>query len=79
MVFEIYFVVYWYNYNFFINTFFDQFISISKWEFFGQFYSLGFELVTLFQLLFVKNNFNINLVEVQIHAISKSSICDNNF
>jgi hypothetical protein len=38
------FVVYWYDYNFFINIFFNHLISISKWDFFLQSYSLGFEL-----------------------------------
>jgi hypothetical protein len=77
-MFKVYFAVYQYNYKFFINIFLDHLISISKWEFFWKFYSLGFELVTLFQILFAKNSFNINLVEIQIHAISRSSICDNN-
>jgi hypothetical protein len=46
MVFEVYlhFVVYWYNYNFFINIFFNHLILILKWDFFLQYYSLGFEL-----------------------------------
>jgi hypothetical protein len=46
MVFKVYFhfAIYWYNYNFFNNTFFNHLISISKWNFLWQFYSLGFEL-----------------------------------
>jgi hypothetical protein len=46
MVFEIYlpFAVYHDDYNFFINIIFNHLISISKWDFFLQSYSLGFEL-----------------------------------
>jgi hypothetical protein len=33
---------------------------------------------TLLQVLFVKNRFNINLVEVKEHVVFKNSICDNN-
>jgi hypothetical protein len=42
------------GYNFFINIFFNHLISISKWEFFLEFFFLGFEL-------FVENLFNIGL------------------
>ncbi len=37
MVFKVYlhFVVYWYNYNFFINIFFNHLILILKWDFFN--------------------------------------------
>jgi hypothetical protein len=62
MVFEIHlhFVVYWYDYKFFINILFNHLISISKWDFF---YNLILWVwITLFQVLFVKNHFNINLV-----------------
>jgi len=44
--FEVYlhFVVYWHVYKFSINIFFNHLILISKWDFFLQSYSLGFEL-----------------------------------
>jgi hypothetical protein len=80
MVFEIYlhFAIYRYDYNFFTNILFNHLISISKWDFFFTILLFGF-WTTLFQVLFAKKCFNFSLVEAQIHAISKSSICDNNF
>ncbi len=79
MVFEVYlhFAIYRYDYNFFINIFFNHLILISKWFSFCTI--LFFEFwPTLFQVLFAKNCFNFSLVEVQKHVVSKSSICDNN-
>jgi hypothetical protein len=40
MVFEIYlhFAKYWYNYEFFIDIFFNHLISTSKWDFFNNFF-----------------------------------------
>jgi hypothetical protein len=78
MVFEVYlhFAVYWYNYNFFTNIFFNHLILTSKWDFFRIIF-FGF-WTTLFQVLFAKDRFNVSLVEVQKHLVSKSSICDNN-
>jgi hypothetical protein len=65
------------NYKKFTNVFFNNLISILKWDFFGKI--LLFEFwTTLFQIPFTKNPFNISLVEVQKHVISKNSICDNN-
>jgi hypothetical protein len=78
MVFEIYlhFVVYRYNYIFFTNIVFNHLISTSKWDFLTIFF-FGFWNI-LFQILFTKKCFSINLVEVQKHSF-KSSICDNSF
>jgi len=79
MVFEVYFhfAIYWYEYNFFINIFFNHLISISKWDVFWQSYSLGFELP--YSKYYLQRIVSFKLVELQIHVVSKSSICDNNF
>ncbi len=59
MVFEVYlhFAIYWYDYNFFINIVFNHLISISKWDFFLQSYSLGFEL--LYSKYYLQKNVSI--------------------
>ncbi len=79
IVFEVYlhFAIYWYDYNFFIYIIFNHLILISKWIFFLQSYFFGF-WSTSFQVLFAKKCFNISLVEVQKHVISKHNICGNN-
>ncbi len=71
IIFEVYlhFAIYWYNYIFFINILFNHLISASKWDFLIIFF-FGF-WNTLFQVLFTKRYFNINLVEVQKHVVSK--------
>jgi hypothetical protein len=71
MVFEVYlhFVVYGYDYKFFINIFFILLISISKWDFFTILF-FGF-WITSIQILFEKDHFNINFVEVQKHNFKK--------
>jgi hypothetical protein len=56
---------------------FNNLILISKWLFKLKISFFGF-WNALFEVQFVKDPFNINLVEVQIHTILISSICDNN-
>jgi hypothetical protein len=79
IVFEVYlhFAIYRYDYNFFIYIIFNHLISISKVRFFLTILFFGF-WSTSFQVLFAKNRFNISLVEVQKHVISKHNICNNN-
>jgi hypothetical protein len=78
MGFEVYlhFVVYRYDYKFFINIFFNHLISISKWDFFCN--PIHRVLNYFIPSIIYKNCFNINLVDVQKHIVSKSNICDNN-
>jgi hypothetical protein len=66
MILKIYlhFAIYQYNY-----IFFNHLISTSKWDLFYNFF-FGF-WNTLFQVLFIRKCFNINLVEVQKHVVSK--------
>ncbi len=70
MVFGVYlhFVVYWYDYKFFMNIFLNHLISISKQVFLFTILFLGF-WTTLFQVQFAKKPFHINLVEIQKHVI----------
>jgi hypothetical protein len=65
IVFEVYFHfgVCCDNYRFFTTVFSNCLISISKWDFFWQFYFLGFELF-YFKYHLQKNLFHIYLVEV---------------
>ncbi len=65
----LHFAIYRYNYIFFSNIFFNHLISISKWDFFWHIFFWFWN--TLFQVLFTKNDFNINLVDVQKHVVSK--------
>jgi hypothetical protein len=53
-------------------------MSIDKCDSFFSSLFFGF-WTTLFQVQFIRNPFNIDLVEVQKHIILKSHICDNNF
>jgi hypothetical protein len=79
MVLEVYlqFAVYCDDYKIFANILFNHLISISKWDFSLQYYSLGFELLySKYHLQ--KNFFTMNLVEAQKQVILKSNICDNN-
>ncbi len=79
MVLEVYlqFAVYCDDYKIFTNILFNHLISISKWDFSLQYYSLGFELLySKYHLQ--KNFFTMNLVEAQKQVILKSNICDNN-
>jgi hypothetical protein len=78
MVFEVYlhFAIYHDDYKFLTNIFFNHLILISKWFFF---YNLIFwVLQLLYSNYHLQKTFNISLVEVQKHVVSKSNICDNN-
>jgi hypothetical protein len=80
MVFGVYlhFVVYWYDYIFFMNIYFNHLISISKQIFLFTILFLGF-WTTLFQVQLAKNPFNNKvLVEVQTHEVSKNNFYSNN-
>jgi len=65
----LHFAIYWYNYKIFTNKIFNHLISISKWDFF---YNFFFGVLKYFVPSNIyKNNFNVNLVEVQKHVVSK--------
>jgi hypothetical protein len=77
MVFEVYlhFAIYRYDYNSFINILFNHLISIHNGI---CFYNLILWVLNYLIPSIICKKLFISLIEIQIHAILKNSIRDNN-